>query len=294
VRPVLVLTQPDRPSGRGRKLAPSPVKILASEYSLPIDQPERLRTDEQVAALRAAAPDVLIVAAYGLILPRRVLELPRLGCVNVHASLLPRWRGAAPVERSMMAGDADTGVCLMQMDVGLDTGAVLDRQAIPVLDAETGPELEARLADLGARRLAALLPAFLRGELAATPQDDRDATYAHKLTRADAAIDWQAGAEAIARRIRALAGRMSVEVRLGGARLQLLQATATPGASSSAPAGTIVGVKPTIDVACPDGILHIHRLRFTDRGKGTALTASEAANGFATIIHPGARFDAEG
>jgi methionyl-tRNA formyltransferase len=194
----------------------------------------------------------------------------------------------------MMAGDADTGVCLMQMDVGLDTGAVLDRQAIPVLDAETGPELEARLADLGARRLAALLPAFLRGELAATPQDDRDATYAHKLTRADAAIDWQAGAEAIARRIRALAGRMSVEVRLGGARLQLLQATATPGASSSAPAGTIVGVKPTIDVACPDGILHIHRLRFTDRGKGTALTASEAANGFATIIHPGARFDAEG
>lgn len=295
IRPVLVLTQPDRPSGRGRKLVPSPVKMLASEHSLAIDQPERLRTDEQVATLQASAPDLLIVAAYGLILPRRVLALPRLGCVNVHASLLPRWRGAAPIERALMAGDVETGVCLMQMDAGLDTGAVMDSASVPIRDDDTGTTLEDMLAELGATRLVARLPAILAGELAATPQDDSLATYAHKLTREDSVIDWTADAEAIARRIRALSGRMSVEARIGGARLQLLHATATAEAiPGNAAVGEITGVKPGIDVACHGGTLHITRLRFTDRGKGSALSASEAANGFASIIHPGARFDVEG
>ena len=299
IRPVLVLTQPDRPSGRGRKLVPSPVKMLASEHSLTIDQPERLRTDEQVAGLQAAEPDLLIVAAYGLILPRRVLTLPRLGCVNVHASLLPRWRGAAPIERAVMAGDTETGVCLMQMDLGLDTGAILDSAHLPILEDDTGTSLEHRLAEVGAARLVAALPAILAGELTATPQDESAATYAHKLTRADSVIDWMAGADAIARRIRALSGRVSVEASVGGARVQLLHATASRGGDrapdGSVPAlGTITSVKPSIQVACHDGTLHISRLRFTDRGKGNALSASEAANGFATIIHPGARFDVDG
>ncbi len=245
--------------------------------------------------LRAAAPDLLIVAAYGLILPRRVLELPRCGCVNVHASLLPQWRGAAPVERAMMAGDAETGVCLMQMDVGLDTGAVFGSQVVPIRAMDTGQALEARLADVGAAMLVEHLPAILAGKATAIPQDGELATYAHKLGRGDALIDWSEVADAIARRIQALSGRMSVEARVGGARVQLLQATATTPAESSSelPPGTIRGVKPTIDVICNGGVLHIHQLRFTDRGKGSALSAAEAANGFASIIHPGARFDAE-
>lgn len=291
VHPVLVLSQPDRPSGRGRRLVASPVKTLASEYSLSIHQPVRLRTDDQVAPLIAAELDLLIVAAYGLLLPPRVLALPALGCVNVHASLLPRWRGAAPVEHAMLAGDAETGVCLMQMEAGLDTGPVLARHATTIRDDICGADLEAELAALGASLLVRCLPDVLAGRLQATPQDDTLACYAPKLSRADAVFDWRQPAVAIARRIRALSGRFTVTVASDAGRVQLLDATAR-AADAAAPAaapGTMVSTGRVIEVATGDGILCIHRLRFVDRGKGAPLDAAAASNGFADAIHLGAQ-----
>jgi methionyl-tRNA formyltransferase len=166
----LVLTQPDRPAGRGMKLTPSAVKKLALERGMAVDQPEKLRTDEQRASLAACAPDLLVVAAYGLILPKAVLELPRLGCLNIHASLLPRWRGAAPIHRAIEAGDAETGITIMQMDEGLDTGAMLLARAIPILSGDTTTSLHDRLAVLGGECIVEALARLQRGELVATPQ----------------------------------------------------------------------------------------------------------------------------
>ena len=303
IHPVLVLTQPDRPSGRGRRLVPSAVKEYASEHSLSVFQPTRLKADADVAVLAGVSPDLLIVAAYGLILSQRVLDVPRFGCLNVHASLLPRWRGAAPVERAMLAGDAETGVSLMQMDAGLDTGPVYARTRTDIGNDETGAQLELRLADLGARQLLEFLPALLAGSHVATPQEqlpllaaaDRKQhglpSYAPKLTRADAQLDWSASAAVLARTIRALSGRVSVEVHVGDARVQLLRATSIEAADANVNVGTIVSVRPTIDVQCVDGILQISQLRFVDRGKGAVLSAAQAANGFSQILHAGAQID---
>ena len=198
----LVLTQPDRPAGRGMKLTPSAVKQVALAHGIAVDQPERLRTPEQRAALAAAAPDVLVVAAYGLLLPAEVLALPRLGCINIHASLLPRWRGAAPIHRAIEAGDAHTGITIMQMDEGLDTGAMLIARSLPIHPHDTTASLHDRLAALGAELVVEALRRLPEG-LPATPQPDEGVTYAAKIAKAEAAIDWRRPAAQIERTMRA-------------------------------------------------------------------------------------------
>ena len=199
----LVLTQPDRPAGRGMKLSPSAVKQLALAHGIEVDQPEKLRTDAQRARLAACAPDVLVVAAYGLLLPPAVLALPRLGCINIHASLLPRWRGAAPIHRAIEAGDAQTGITIMQMDEGLDTGPMLLRRALPIAADDTTASLHDRLAALGGECIVEALGALAGGGLAATPQPAEGVTYAAKIGRAEADIDWSRPAAEIERAMRA-------------------------------------------------------------------------------------------
>ena len=199
----LVLTQPDRPAGRGMKLSPSAVKQLALAHGIEVDQPEKLRTDAQRARLADCAPDVLVVAAYGLILPKAVLELPRLGCINIHASLLPRWRGAAPIHRAIEAGDAETGITIMQMDEGLDTGPMLLRRALPIAADDTTASLHDRLAALGGDCIVEALAALQCGQLSPTPQPAEGVTYAAKIGRAEADIDWSRPALEIERAMRA-------------------------------------------------------------------------------------------
>ena len=199
----LVLTQPDRPAGRGMKLSPSAVKQLALAHGIKVDQPEKLRTDAQRARLADCAPDVLVVAAYGLILPKAVLELPRLGCINIHASLLPRWRGAAPIHRAIEAGDAETGITIMQMDEGLDTGPMLLRRALPIAAGDTTASMHDRLAALGGDCIVEALAALQCGQLSPTPQPAEGVTYAAKIGRAEADIDWSRPALEIERAMRA-------------------------------------------------------------------------------------------
>ena len=199
----LVLSQPDRPAGRGMKLSPSAVKQLALAHGIEVDQPEKLRTDAQRARLADCAPDVLVVAAYGLILPKAVLELPRLGCINIHASLLPRWRGAAPIHRAIEAGDAETGITIMQMDEGLDTGPMLLRRALPIAADDTTASLHDRLAALGGDCIVEALAALQCGQLSPTPQPAEGVTYAAKIGRAEADIDWSRPALEIERAMRA-------------------------------------------------------------------------------------------
>jgi len=218
---VAVLTQPDRPSGRGRKLTASAVKTLAVEHGVPVRQPRTLRDAVAVAELAACEPDVLVVVAYGLILPPEVLSLPRLGCLNVHASLLPRWRGAAPVQRAILAGDIETGVCIMQMDAGLDTGDVLARAATPIGADENASELTARLAGLGADLLGPALDARASGTLVPEPQPAEGITYAHKLDKSEARLDFSTEAAAVHRAVRAFHGWPVAEGRLEGERVRV-------------------------------------------------------------------------
>lgn len=198
-----VVTQPDRPAGRGRKLTPPPVKLLAQALGLPVIQPRRLREPEAMEQLRAWAPELIAVAAFGQILRPEVLDLPRHGCVNVHASLLPRWRGAAPVQAALLHGDQQTGVTIMRMDPGIDTGPILSQRAVPIEPEETAGELSERLAQVGANLLIETLPAYLSGELQPTSQDDRLATYAPMLGKAAGWLDFTQPAEALARQVRA-------------------------------------------------------------------------------------------
>ncbi len=201
--PAAVLTQPDRRAGRGKRLTASPVKLYAQSVDIDVWQPETLRDANVVADIVALKPALMVVAAYGLILPQALLDIPQRGCVNVHASLLPRWRGAAPVQQAILNGDKETGVCLMQMEAGLDTGPVYARGALPIGNDETAGELHDRLATLGGELLVRNMEALLEGELEALPQIEADATYAAKISKADAAIDWGADATEILRQIRA-------------------------------------------------------------------------------------------
>ena len=198
-----VVTQPDRPAGRGRVLTPPPVKRLALELGLPLIQPERLRQPEAMAQLQAWAPDVIVVAAFGQILRPAVLELPRFGCVNVHASLLPRWRGAAPINAALLNGDAETGITIMRMDAGVDTGPTLSQRSLPIQPDDNAGSLSERLAALGGELLLETLPAYLSSELPPQPQEDAGATYAPMLNKADGQLDFSQPAEALARRVRA-------------------------------------------------------------------------------------------
>jgi methionyl-tRNA formyltransferase len=224
-----VLTQPDRPKGRGRQIAASPIKEAAQGHGVPVSQPQSLKSEAGRADLAAWRPDVLVVVAYGLILPRSVLELPRLGCVNIHASLLPRWRGAAPIQRAILAGDAETGVTIMLMDVGLDTGPMLLQRRVPIASTDTGGSLHDRLAPLGAAALMDALGGLADGTLEARPQPSEGVTYAAKIDKAEARIDWGRDAIEIERQVRAFNPWPVAETRLDSEQLRVFGAHADRG-----------------------------------------------------------------
>lgn len=255
----LVLTQPDRPAGRGMKLKASPVKELALARGIPVHQPERLRTAESQVPIRAARADAMVVAAYGLILPRAVLDIPRLGCVNIHASLLPRWRGAAPIQRAILAGDRVTGITLMQMNAGLDTGAMLSRAELAIDPQDTAASLHDRLAELGGREIVALLPRLEAAQQAAMAQDEGLATYAAKIAKEEATLDWSLAAEVLHRQVRAFNPFPGAATRFQGEPLKVWRAELASG--SSAP-GELLAVTPEgIVVACGKGALRLTELQ---------------------------------
>lgn len=256
---VMVMTQPDRRSGRGMKLQPSPVKRLALAHGIPLDQPEKLRTAEQQAALRTAAPDVLVVAAYGIILPQAVLDIPRCGCLNIHGSLLPRWRGAAPIHRAIEAGDRETGITIMQMDAGLDTGDMLLRETVPIgPDATTGA-LHDVLARLGARLIVRALDQLSRGELTARPQPATGVTYAHKIDKAEARLDWRRPARELERAVRAFDPFPGAVASVGGVLLKLWRAEVVERAG--APGQVLAADADGLVIACGTGALKITELQ---------------------------------
>ena len=259
-RVVGVLTQPDRPQGRGRRIVPGPIKQLAESNALPLLQPPTLRAEEPEAWLRALAPDALIVVAYGLLLPPRILELPRLGCLNIHASLLPRWRGAAPIQRAILAGDAETGITIMQMDAGLDTGAALLQRKADIGRA-TAAELQGRLASLGAQALLEVLDGLTHGTVRPAPQSDADATYASKIEKGEAVIDWSCSAEVIDRQIRAFNPWPIAETRFEAEPLRIFRSR--PSArSDSAPPGSITAIEEdAVIVRCGAGSLALTELQ---------------------------------
>ncbi|AJY52169.1 methionyl-tRNA formyltransferase [Halomonas sp. KO116] len=237
---VAVYTQPDRPAGRGRKLTPSPVKQLALEHSLPVYQPQTLKQPEAQTELAALNADIMVVVAYGLLLPQAVLDIPRLGCVNVHASLLPRWRGAAPIQRAIEAGDSVSGVTIMQMDAGLDTGAMLTEVRTPITGRTTVGDLHDRLAIQGANALTSTLDALASGTAQATPQPEEGVTYAPKLSKAEAELDFDQPAQQLASKIRAFNPCPVAWCALGEDRLRLLMATVEEGEHSPYPPGTLL------------------------------------------------------
>jgi methionyl-tRNA formyltransferase len=255
----LVLTQPDRAAGRGLKLQASAVKQFALEHGIDVMQPRGLKLDGAFgvdaqaarAAMHAAKPDALVVAAYGLILPTWLLELPRLGCLNIHASLLPRWRGAAPIQRALQAGDVQTGVTIMQMDAGLDTGDILLLGHEPICDDDSAASLQVRLAALGARLVVQALTNAERGESVRSPQPDAGVTYAHKLAKSEAAIDWSRPAAEIERRVRAFDPQPGSHFEYGGQTVKLWRARVGPG-FGAAP-GTFERGPNSLRVACGDG-----------------------------------------
>jgi methionyl-tRNA formyltransferase len=254
-RLVAVYTQPDRPAGRGRRVRLSPVKASALAANLPIYQPATLRDPAVQTELAALAPDLLVVAAYGLILPPAVLAIPRLGCVNVHASLLPRWRGAAPIQRALLAGDVETGVCIMRMEAGLDTGPVFARAACPIPRGMTGGELHDRLATLGAETLRATLPDLLAERLAPEPQDETRATYAPKLDKAEAELDWIRPAVELERQVLAFNPYPVAQTRANGQTLRVWRARAEAESSTASPGTVLRETSDGIRVATGSGVL---------------------------------------
>ena len=279
----LVYTQPERPTGRGRRPAPSPVQALAQAAGIEVRTPLRLQGEE--AAL--AEFDYFVVAAYGLLLPQSVLDAPRFDCLNVHASLLPRWRGAAPVERAIMAGDAESGVSIMRIEAKLDAGGVFRQRRLPLDRRSEGATVTNQLADLGAATLLEVLDAL--PDLAPAPQDPAVATYARKLTSADSVIDWSADAVAIDRQIRALSGRAAAFTTApGGVRLRILEAIPAT-ATDDSPPGTLQPGTDGWQVACGTGVLRLATVQL-NRGKGTAMPVASAANGFPRVLFDGTRF----
>ena len=279
----LVLTQPDRPSGRGMALKASPVKQLALEHGLQVHQPASLKSAESRQPIIDASPDVMVVAAYGLILPQTALDIPRLGCINIHASLLPRWRGAAPIQRAVLAGDAETGVTLMRMEAGLDTGPMLLKGRLPITDADCAATLHDKLAALGARLIVEALPRLARGELPGEPQPAEGVTYAAKLEKSEAALDWRQTAVALSRAVRAFDPFPGTVARIEGQTIKVWRAEPAPGAGEP---GTVLAANVDgILVACGEGALRLVELQ---KSGGKRLQAADFLHGFA--LKPGQRF----
>ncbi|HET7175459.1 MAG TPA: methionyl-tRNA formyltransferase [Gammaproteobacteria bacterium] len=282
-RIVGVWTQPDRPAGRGRKLTPSPVKQRALALALPVHQPESLKAAEAQQALRDTVPDVMVVVAYGLLLPSKVLGIPRLGCLNIHASLLPRWRGAAPIQRALLAGDAETGVAIMQMDKGLDTGGVLQEARTPITPEDTAQTLHDRLAPMGAAVLLEVL-AQLPG-VPARRQPETGVTYAHKLTKDEARLDWSKSADELARAVRAYDPWPVAYGLQGEAPLKIWRAVALGENAAAAPGTVVAAGAAGVDVATGKGLLRIlelqpaggRRLPAADYARGRELKGSRLA-----------------
>jgi methionyl-tRNA formyltransferase len=273
---VAVYTQPDRPAGRGRKLTPSPVKQAALAANIPVEQPETLKTIEARETLAAYRPDLMVVVAYGLILSRKVLAIPRLGCWNVHASLLPRWRGAAPIQRAILAGDTESGVDLMQMEAGLDTGPVLLERRTPITRADTGGSLHDRLSSLGADVLTEGLRRVIAGEiLQAHPQSETGVMYAHKLDKAEARLDFTRDALALEQQVRAFDPWPVAEAEIAGENVRIWAARAFAQTHAHAPGSVIASQRDGIDIACGEGALRVTALQ---RAGGKRITAADYLN----------------
>ena len=283
-----VYTQPDRPSGRGRKLIPSPVKQVALGAGIAVFQPQSLKTPEAQEALRAQNADVMIVAAYGLILPQAVLDIPRHGCLNIHASLLPRWRGAAPIQRAIAAGDRETGITIMQMDAGLDTGDMLLKTATPIEESDTGGSLHDRLAEMGGQAIVDALKALETGTLTAEPQNGEKACYAHKLTKEEGQIDWTEDASSINRTIRAFNPWPGTFTDADDLRVRVHAAEVIDITSDRHPGTVVERSRDGIDVACGLDVLRITRLQLSG---SRPQSASDLINGGKDILLPGQELD---
>ncbi|MFT4613015.1 MAG: methionyl-tRNA formyltransferase [Bacteroidia bacterium] len=284
-----VLTQPDRRAGRGKKVQPSPVKQAARNAGLTVLQPASLKDPQEQAALSALDVDVMIVVAYGLILPQAVLDIPRLGCLNVHASLLPRWRGAAPIQRALEAGDDRTGITIMQMDAGLDTGAMLAICDCPIGPLTTGASLHDELAKIGPPLLLQVLSDIENRRLAGVIQDDSLATYAHKMSKAEAQLDWRADATVLDRKVRAFNPFPVCFTVLGKERVRIWQASPIPDAQANSAPGTIATANEAgIAVNCGGGQLLIQSLQLPG---GKVLSASQILAARSAQFCPGARFE---
>jgi len=279
-----VFTQPDRPAGRGKKLMPSPVKVLAEEHGLPVFQPASLRPQENQQLVADLNADVMVVVAYGLILPKAVLDMPRLGCLNVHGSLLPRWRGAAPIQRSLWAGDADTGVTIMQMDVGLDTGDMLYKLSCPITDEDTSATLYDKLAELGPKGLIDTLQQLADNRVQPEVQDEALVTYAEKLTKEEARLDWSLPAAQLERCIRAFNPWPMSWLEIDGQPVKVWQASVIAGPVNAAPGTIIEANKQGIQVATVEGILNLESLQ--PAGK-KAMSAQDLLNSRREWFTPG-------
>ena len=272
---VAVLTQPDRPAGRGMQMTASPVKQLALQNSLPVLQPTTLKTEDAQLAIAALDADVMVVAAYGLILPKAVLHIPRHGCLNIHASLLPRWRGAAPIQRAILAGDSETGITIMQMDEGLDTGNMLLRHACPIAENDTAQTLHDKLAGMGASSIIEALRLLQEGQLLPAVQDDSSACYAAKLLKSEAQIDWRQPAQQIERAMRAYNPFPVCHASFDNVPIKIWQAGLCSG-EQGAPGEILAADKYGILVACGSGVL---RLELLQRPGGKAQPAAQFLQG---------------
>ncbi|NLE43337.1 MAG: methionyl-tRNA formyltransferase [Chloroflexi bacterium] len=260
-----VITQPDRPAGRGRQVVAPPVKELAVQYGVPVSQPESINSMGAIEQLARWQPDVIVVVAFGQILRRPVLQMPRYGCINVHASLLPRWRGAAPIAAAILAGDAETGVTIMRMDEGLDTGPILVQKETAIGERETRLDLEKRLAHLGSELLVQALPRYIAGDLIPRPQPDEGMTYAPQLRKADGRLDWTQPAIELGRQIRAFTPWPGVFTTYRGIRLKLLRARVIPDLHIDAPPGTVVALDDGVAVSTGEGALCLEEVQLASK-----------------------------